>query len=101
MKQKLWNVLCIFVRFEVFTAKIMKNIVFWDVAPCGSGLNQLQVTCLIVILFYSPALKMEAIRSSEMSVQTRPTWCYISEDDVLQLCILFIISTELRKTVGT
>jgi hypothetical protein len=24
------------VRFEVFTAVIMKNGVFWDVTPCGS-----------------------------------------------------------------
>jgi hypothetical protein len=27
-------------RFEVFTAMTMKNIVFWDVAPCVSGLNR-------------------------------------------------------------
>jgi hypothetical protein len=25
-----------FVRFEVFTAVTMKNVVFWDVTPCGS-----------------------------------------------------------------
>jgi hypothetical protein len=24
-----------FVRFEVFTAVSMKNVVFWDVTPCG------------------------------------------------------------------
>jgi hypothetical protein len=29
-------------------------------------------------------LKMEAIRSSEMSVNTRPTQCHIPEDDILQ-----------------
>jgi hypothetical protein len=23
-------------RFEVFTAVTMKNVVFWDVKPCGS-----------------------------------------------------------------
>jgi hypothetical protein len=28
------------VRFEVFTAVIMKNGVFWDVTPCGSCKNQ-------------------------------------------------------------
>jgi hypothetical protein len=28
-----------FVRFEVFTAVTMKNAVFWDVTPCGSGKN--------------------------------------------------------------
>jgi hypothetical protein len=41
------------------------------------------VTCLPVISFYSPALKMEAICSSETLVQTRPTPCYIPEDDIL------------------
>jgi hypothetical protein len=29
-----------FVRFEVFTAVIMKNGVFWDVTPCGSYKNR-------------------------------------------------------------
>jgi hypothetical protein len=42
------------------------------------------VTCLPVISCYSPALKMEAIRSSETSVRTRVTWCHITEDDILQ-----------------
>jgi hypothetical protein len=42
------------------------------------------VTCLPVISCYSPALKMEAIRCSKTSVQTRATWCYIPEDDIFQ-----------------
>jgi hypothetical protein len=28
------------VRFEVFTAVTMKNVVFWDVTPCGSCKNR-------------------------------------------------------------
>jgi hypothetical protein len=28
-----------YVRFEVFTAVTMKKAVFWDVAPCSSGVN--------------------------------------------------------------
>jgi hypothetical protein len=28
------------VKFEVFTAVTMKNGVFWDVTPCGSGKNR-------------------------------------------------------------
>jgi ABC-type sugar transport system permease subunit len=30
----------IFIRFEVFTPVAMKNLVFWDVMPCGSLRNQ-------------------------------------------------------------
>jgi hypothetical protein len=30
----------VFVRFEAFTAVIMKNGVFWDVTPCGSCKNR-------------------------------------------------------------
>jgi hypothetical protein len=45
--------------------------------------GQSAVTCLPVIFCYSPALKMEAICSSETSVQSRPIWCYIPEDDIL------------------
>jgi hypothetical protein len=48
-----------------------------------SGFANIAVTCLPVISYYSPALKMEAICSSKMSVQTRATWCYIQEDDFL------------------
>jgi hypothetical protein len=25
-----------YIRFEIFTAVTMKNIVFWDITPCGS-----------------------------------------------------------------
>jgi hypothetical protein len=41
------------------------------------------ITWLPVISCYSPALKMEAMRFSETSVQTRATRCCISEDDIL------------------
>jgi hypothetical protein len=30
----------VYVRFEVFTAMTMKNVVYWDVTPCGSCKNR-------------------------------------------------------------
>jgi hypothetical protein len=30
----------VYIRFEVFTAVTMKKAVFWDVAPCRSGVNR-------------------------------------------------------------
>jgi hypothetical protein len=52
-----------YVRFEVFTAATMKNVVFWDVAKCRSCVNR---------------------RSSETSVHTRSTRHHIPEDGSLQ-----------------
>jgi hypothetical protein len=72
-----------YVRFDVFTAMTMKNIVFCDVAPCGSGLNRR-------FREVSPALKMEVIRSSITLVQTSATQSYFPEDDFLPG--LYIIS---------
>jgi hypothetical protein len=73
------------VRFEAFTAVTVKNVVFWDVALCrlqppartGSSLADFST------------LKMEAIRSFETSVNTRPTQRHIPEDDILQRQSLF------------
>jgi hypothetical protein len=63
----------IFVGFEVFTAVVLKSILFWDMTPCSALLN------------YSTTLKMEAIRSSETSGTTqRTTQRHIPEEDTLQ-----------------
>jgi hypothetical protein len=60
----------------------MKNAVFLDVAPCVrlSPVNQ-----LLTILFtggFCSTMKMEAIRSSETSVLTRPTRRHVPEDGI-------------------
>jgi hypothetical protein len=56
------------VGFEVFTAVTMKNAAFWGVAPCRCGrLNRCFGGSSLVDF---STLKMEAIRSSETSVQS-------------------------------
>jgi hypothetical protein len=47
------------------------------------------------LLNYSSTLKMEAIRSSEMSLDTQQTtWCYIPED-----CTLVVTSTVFATSM--
>jgi hypothetical protein len=79
----------------------MKNVIFWDVAPCRScvtrrfgGTYRLHLQGR-KIREQPPAhagssladfsiLKMEAIRSSETLVHTRSTWRHIPEDGILK-----------------
>jgi hypothetical protein len=88
-----------YVRFGVFTAVTMKNAVFWDVALCRSCVNRrfggtwLQPPAHAgSSLANFSTMKMEAICSSETSVHTRSTQRHISEDGILQSCILFVTS---------
>jgi hypothetical protein len=53
-----------YVRFEVSTAVYMKYAVFWDMAPCRSGVNR---------------------RSSETSVHTKSIRRHITEGGILHL----------------
>jgi hypothetical protein len=48
------------VRFEVFTAVIMKNGVLWDVTPCGSCKNRRAKT-LHIIVTYSKGVNKSTI----------------------------------------
>jgi hypothetical protein len=56
----------IHMRFEIFTAVTMKNVVFWDVAPCRACVN-----------------RRFGGRSSETSVYARSTRPHIPKDDIL------------------
>jgi hypothetical protein len=97
----------------------MKNAVFWDMAPCRyfvkrrfGGTYHLHLTVwlsapaharssLAVVLFFSN-LKMEAIRSSETSVNTMSTRRHIPQDGFLQAIIntilLIFLSYEMDFT---
>jgi hypothetical protein len=97
-----------YVRFEVFTAVTMKNAVFWDVTPCISCVNRrfggkyrlhlqgrkirqqgtivswwLQTAPGFTLADFS-TLKIEAIRSSETSVDARSTRRLNPEDGILR-----------------
>jgi hypothetical protein len=77
------NIVFYCVRFEVFTAMTMQETVFWDLAPCilvRTYVSEERIASIIRtgvrhLLIYShrdsPALMMEAIRSSETSVLTK------------------------------
>jgi hypothetical protein len=95
------------VGFEVFTAVVMKSIIFWDMMPCVVrrvstdvleehissifrveeiiSAKGLPPACLLVFAeLISSTLKMEAKCSSKMSVETRRTTRrHIPEDDTL------------------
>jgi hypothetical protein len=62
----------------------IKKVVFWDLVPFSYGWLQVAAaTCSFYARRDSPALKIEAIRSSEMSVPTITTRHQIPEDDFL------------------
>jgi hypothetical protein len=99
-----WN----YVGFEVLTAVVMKNTIFWDITPCSplsvnrfGGIYRLHLPCrrirrarlqsesswkaelcftLVSCSAYSSTLKIEAICSSETVDTQRTTRCYIPED---------------------
>jgi hypothetical protein len=85
----------LYVGFEVLTAVVMKSTIFWDITPCCplkvnrrfGGTYRLFSACFHAgsCSAYSSTLKMEAICSSETSVEFQPTtWRYIPEESTLR-----------------
>jgi hypothetical protein len=91
-----------YVGFEVFTAVVMKSIIFWDVKPC-SLLSCLPPAYLLVLLEFSSTMKMEEICCSEMSVASQQTTRrHNPEDDTLHVCIVCVYiytHTHIHKHV--
>jgi hypothetical protein len=87
---KIIIIIIIIVRFEVFTAVTMKNVVFWDRAPCRScvwrSLGGTRLRWFLTRGFFY--LKMEVIRFSETSVHTISTRRRIPEYGILHIIII-------------
>jgi hypothetical protein len=72
------------VGFEVVTAVVIKSTIFWDITPCSPLKVNRRAFTLVSCSAYSSILTMEAICSSETSVDfQRTTRRYIPEDSTL------------------
>jgi hypothetical protein len=69
----------------------MKNVVFWNVTPCGSCKKGRYAVCGSPILF---TLKMEVTRSSESTILKRPIRRHTSEDGFFVM--LFIYARRIK-----
>jgi hypothetical protein len=87
-------------EFEVFTVVVMKSTIFWDMTPRSPLSFNLRFErtyplseCHLACWFAEPissTLMMEAMCSSETSVETqRTTRRHIPEDDTLQFSFSF------------
>jgi hypothetical protein len=110
MERPCLQLLVCYVGFEVFTVVVLKSIIFWDMTPCSplsfnrcfGGTYRLHLQGrrnrfpLLARWFAEPislTLKMEAISSSDTSVETqRTTRRHIPEDDTLCLYAVAISS---------
>jgi hypothetical protein len=92
----------------------MKKAVFWDVTPCRYGVHRRSSETSHVshgrfarrLPYNFPyTLKMEAIRSSETSVNTISTRCHIPEDCFLHMLegvllrITLCVRTKLEQVI--
>jgi hypothetical protein len=85
------------ILFDNLTAVVMKSINFWDITPCSPLSFSLLACCFLADLI-SSILKMEAICSSETSVESQWTKRrYIPEVDTVQK--LNLVAGKRRLTI--
>jgi hypothetical protein len=87
-----------YLGFEVLTTVIMKNTIFWHIMLCRLCLQP--AFMLVSCLAYPATLKMEAICSSETSVDFKWTVLY-PRDSTLHDSLFFqnIHSSIINKTI--
>jgi hypothetical protein len=78
----------VFVRFQVLTLVSMKIRVFWDIASCTLvGVDQCLEVHAASIIMVIITLLIEAECTSETSVCSETTWCYIPEGSNLDMSL--------------
>jgi hypothetical protein len=79
-----------FVKFEVFTAVTMKNVVFWDVALCSSCVNR-RFGATYRLHRQIRKIPERGTNVNRCSGSHKITRRHIPEDGILQIIVLFAI----------
>jgi hypothetical protein len=84
-----------YLGIEVLTMLVIKNTIFWHIMLCRLCLPP--AFMLVSCLAYSVSWKMEAICSSETSVDFKWTQCYFPEDSTLHDSLFFFKNSQFHN----